>query len=142
MNPVSPSRLPKAASDAGAGPPAPPAGRVLVVAGDDSTAESLRAMLSEAGVESLALRMPSAVLEHAREFRADAIVLDLQLEGRGGFDLARQFRRDSAFIRCALIAIGASDDAETRMRASAAGFDHYLLRPVRIDDLLAVLRGR
>jgi CheY-like chemotaxis protein len=78
-------------------------------------------------------------LAQARALRPDAIVLDLQMPGLSGPDLARALRADDATRHIPLIAAtGYSRGHEAEARA--AGVDSIVAKPCDPDALVAEIR--
>ena len=67
------------------------------------------------------------------------MLLDLSMPGMDGFDLARQLRK--ATPSCpSIVAVSGWADLPTKQKAREAGIDGYLVKPVEIEDLRAMLR--
>ena len=62
------------------------------------------------------------------------------MPGLTGFDAARALKTDPATASIPLVAFTALAMAPDRERASAAGFDDYVVKPVDRDALAGVLR--
>ena len=69
----------------------------------------------------------------------DAIVLDLQLPGLDGWELARRIRERPALRDLPLVAFSARVMPDDRERAEEAGFDQFLAKPCDPDVLLEEL---
>ena len=90
----------------------------MVVVGDGETA--LRRLSDEAG-------------------RFDAVILDVMLPGRDGFDVAKQLRGTGDFVPILMLtALGRPDDV---LRGFESGADDYLPKPFELTILLARVRG-
>jgi two-component system cell cycle response regulator DivK len=63
-------------------------------------------------------------------FRADVILMDLQLPEVDGLTLTRQLRGDPAFARIIIIAVTSYAMKGDRERALAAGCDDYVTKPI------------
>lgn len=77
-----------------------------------------------------------AILERVRP---DLILLDLNLPGMNGLELARTIRRDAGLRHIPMIATTANALAEDRERCLAAGCDVYLPKPLDIRVLRELL---
>lgn len=73
----------------------------------------------------------------ARPF--DAVICDIGLPLLDGYDLIRRLRQSPHGQRPTAIALSGYCQADDRARALGAGFDHYFVKPVNPDALLAVL---
>jgi CheY-like chemotaxis protein len=101
---------------------------VLLVEDDLTVAEVVCGLLRVDGHRVVhAAHALDALAEFATS-RFDAALLDLDLPGIDGFALARQLRAQGAVLP--LIAITARADAEAQPTAMAAGFDHFIRKPV------------
>jgi DNA-binding response OmpR family regulator len=76
----------------------------------------------------------------ALERRPDAVVCDLGLPGRTGFEVAEAVRRGLAH-RPLLVAVTAYEDEAVRGRARWAGFDHFLVKPADPGEVGAIVGG-
>jgi DNA-binding response OmpR family regulator len=74
-------------------------------------------------------------LFHAVEGRYDAIVLDLMLPRRDGWDVLEQLRR--AGRQTPVLLLTARDEVTDRVRGLNAGADDYLAKPFAIEELIA-----
>jgi YesN/AraC family two-component response regulator len=69
------------------------------------------------------------------------MLVDLGMPGMDGFRLAEFVRREESLQRTLLVAVTGYAGAAVEEEAQAAGFDHYLLKPVAIHQLLDLLRS-
>jgi len=69
----------------------------------------------------------------------DAIILDVGLPDRSGFDLARQLRREGASVP--ILMLTARDSVGDRVEGLDAGADDYLVKPFAYEELVARLRA-
>jgi two-component system, cell cycle response regulator DivK len=80
-----------------------------------------------------------AGLEKARRMQPDVIVMDLQMPGLSGTEVAQALRADAATRHIPLIA--ATGHSRTDLSdARAAGFDSIVVKPCDPDDLVAEIR--
>ncbi|MGR8934511.1 MAG: response regulator [Gammaproteobacteria bacterium] len=119
--------------------------QVLVVDDNHDFAESIAMLLRMFGhiVETAADGTEG--LQAAQHFDADVIVLDIGLPGMDGYELAMRLRCAYADRPLLIIALSGYGRAEDKMRAAAAGIDHYLVKPAdteRLQDVIAAYRCR
>jgi two-component system, sensor histidine kinase and response regulator len=83
----------------------------------------------------------NAVLAAASETQYDVILMDCQMPGIDGYEATRQIRKleAGASHRAWIIAMTANAMAGDRARCSEAGMDDYVAKPVRAEELVAVL---
>lgn len=141
-------RLPVAAL-AGGEPPraassAAPKGccRVLLVEDNIDACETLKAFLELEAHEVTMAHDGKAGLEAmlARDF--DVVVCDIGLPGMDGLEVVARLRASTQGAQPVAIGLSGYGQAEDRSRALAAGFDHYLVKPVSPDALLALVAAR
>ena len=102
--------------------------RLLMVEDDLTIAEVLAGMLLAQGHRVVHAPHGLAALTEAASDTFDAALLDLDLPGMDGFDLARTLRANGFTGR--LLAVTARADAEAETLARDAGFDGFLRKPV------------
>jgi DNA-binding response OmpR family regulator len=111
--------------------------RILVVEDDEAMRELLRLHLSSAGydVEAAedAIAGGYAVLKGA----PDLIVCDISMPHMNGFELVAALRADRSLPRMPVIFLTSVQDGEGRARE--LGAVEYLLKPVRLEELLAAV---
>ncbi len=121
--------------------PREPVERVLVVDDSADNALIMQKLLSLKGhTVRTAVDGPSA-LDCLDEFRPHAIVLDLNLPGLSGHEVAQAVRRHPTFGSVLMIAVTGHGRDEDRVRSRQAGIDHHLVKPVDIAQLARLLAG-
>ena len=119
--------------------PSRPRPRVLVVDDSADTARAMARLLASEGFEVRVAHDGPAALEAARADRPDAILLDIGLPGKDGYEVAREVRLDPALAGATLIAISGYGQEDDRRRALDAGFDDHLVKPVNYPTLYTLL---
>jgi signal transduction histidine kinase len=119
----------------------PPASRrILAVDDNRDVADTLAMMLRMEGHEVRVVNHAAAVLEAARDFRPDVVLLDIGLPGgMNGYELARRLRERPGQGQVLLVALTGYGQDEDKRLAREAGFDAHLTKPADLDDLLALL---
>jgi CheY-like chemotaxis protein len=116
-----------------------PRRRVLVVDDVATNRDVLRELLAPLDFVITEAATGAEALAATREARPDLVLLDLQMPGMNGFELARALRREADGAPLKLIAMSASVLSLKRQDAFDAGCDDFLAKPFREDDLLARL---
>ncbi len=73
------------------------------------------------------------------EYKPDVVLLDLNLPGVDGYKLCRQIKADENLSRPIVVAISGMEDADTESRATEAGADAFLKKPIQLDELPALI---
>jgi CheY-like chemotaxis protein len=107
-----------------------PPPRLLIVDDNRDAADSLALLLGLWGYRPEVAYDGAAALDLVRSGCPDGILLDLALPGVDGYQLAADLRRQPDCIDTPLIAVTGYATAAHRQRARAAGFDHFLVKPV------------
>ena len=120
-------------------PPGDAAVRVLVVDDEPSLAELLSSVLRFEGWEVQTAADGQGAIRAARDFRPDAVILDVMLPDLDGLDVLRRLRQEQPQV-CVLF-LTARDAVEDRVAGITAGGDDYVTKPFSIEEVLARLRG-
>jgi len=113
--------------------------KVLVVDDNAMIAMSMGWMLEEMGHDFQVVNDGREALEAARDYRPDAILLDIGLPVMDGYEVCRAFRQDEAFRKTLIVAqTGWGQDRDKEL-AIQAGFDHHLVKPVAYEALEQLL---
>jgi PAS domain S-box-containing protein len=113
--------------------------RVLVVDDNVDAATVLGAFLETAGHRVDVVHDPYAALARTREQDYDVCLLDIGLPGMDGLALASRIREQARDPRPLLVAVTGYGQPHDRRAALAAGFDHYLVKPIGAIDLHALI---
>jgi two-component system, OmpR family, response regulator len=113
--------------------------RVLVVEDDPKMAALLRRGLVEEGHGADVARTGDDAIWMAQAVEYDAIVLDLMLPGRNGFEVCRELR--TVGVWSPVLMLTARDAVEDRVDGLDAGADEQLRKPFSFAELLARLRA-
>ena len=121
--------------------PKPPtaARRILVVDDMRDSADSLAVLLGMGGDETQTAYDGLEAVESAEAFRPDVILLDVGMPRMNGYDACRAIRQQPWGKSIAIIAMTGWGQDDDRRKSREAGFDHHLVKPVDIDDLLKLL---
>jgi PAS domain S-box-containing protein len=111
--------------------------RVLVVDDNVDAAESIGMILRLAGYDVRCVYDGPSVLQTAKVYRPDVVVLDIGLPGMSGYDVARELREQPEFRRTPLVAVTGYGQEEDRRLSQEAGFDYHLTKPVDPEALQA-----
>jgi two-component system OmpR family response regulator len=81
----------------------------------------------------------TSAVRAAREFRPDAVVLDVMLPDFDGLEVLRRMRAADADLP--VVFLTARDAVEDRIAGLTAGGDDYVTKPFSLEELVARLRG-
>ncbi|HSN35044.1 MAG TPA: response regulator transcription factor [Arthrobacter sp.] len=105
---------------------------LLIVEDDEAVASALQAAMTSAGHRaSRVSRGADALLRHRK---ADMILLDLGLPDLDGLDVLRKLRQVSL---SPILILTARDDERSVVRGLRLGADDYLIKPIKVIELLA-----
>ena len=114
------------------------AGRVLVVDDEPQIVRALRTSLEATGYDVDVAATGEQAVAAAAMRPPDAVILDLVLPDRSGFDVCRELR---GWSKAAILVLSAVGDEGEKVAALDAGADDYVTKPFGIDELLARLRA-
>ena len=110
--------------------------RILVVEDDADTARMMSRLLNSSGYPTMTAGTVAEARQLCDGHRFDLLIADLSLPDGSGVEL---LRHDENCFRKGIIVSGHDEDAHTALGV-AAGYSDYLLKPIRFDDLLKVVR--
>ena len=113
--------------------------RILVVDDNVDAAESLADLLESMGQQTRTAHSGPAALQAALDFRPDLVLLDIGLPGLSGYEVARRFRADETLATVTLVAVTGWGTEEDQRKATEAGFDIHLTKPIEMTDIDRVL---
>ena len=113
--------------------------RVLVVDDEPTLAELLAMALRYEGWEVRSAGDGQTAVRTAREFRPDAVVLDIMLPDFDGLEVLRRLRGEAPDVP--VLFLTAKDSVEDRITGLTAGGDDYVTKPFSLEEVVARLRG-
>ena len=96
-------------------------------------------MVEAIGHEYRLVHESKFAVETAREYRPDAILLDINMPGMDGYAVCRALREQPLFEDTVIIAQTGWGQTQDRASIGESGFDHHLTKPVNIDRLEQML---
>ena len=99
---------------------------------------TLALLLRAVGQDASTANDGPTAIEWVHENKPDIVFLDVAMPGMDGFEAARRIR-DTAIHDVTLVALSGYGQESDRRQAFAAGFNHYLTKPVSIEALRELL---
>jgi signal transduction histidine kinase len=126
-------------AEAAPSPAVVPVLRVVLVEDNEDAADLLSTWLERIGCDVQVARTGPDGLAVVMESKPDVVLCDIGLPGIDGVELCRRvvLGSDTPPVMVALTGWGMEAD---RRRTSEAGFQHHLVKPVAMDQLLRVLQ--
>jgi DNA-binding NtrC family response regulator len=112
------------------------AAKVLIAEQDQSVIRLLKTVLTNAGHRVVLAKDGDKALQSVDEYEIDLALIDAELKGSRGIDLARKIKKDHPDVSVAFLCYFGS--SRSAIAAADAGVDRYILKP--FDDLAAVNR--
>ena len=113
--------------------------RVLVVDDEPTLAELLSMALRYEGWDVRTAANGSDAVRTARDFRPDAVILDVMLPDMDGLEVLRRLRAESPLLP--VVFLTAKDGVADRIAGLTAGGDDYVTKPFSLEEVAARLRG-
>jgi len=119
--------------------PAPKVKKVLVIDDDENLLKLLGAVVSAAGYRPYLATSGVRGLETARATTPDVVLLDIGMPGMDGFATFNVLRAEPALAQSKIVALTAYTGAAERERIALHGFDGFIPKPFRREQLIQVL---
>lgn len=115
--------------------------RVLVVDDEADVRQWITAGLEEWGAEVSAFSSTGEALEALEELHPDVLISDIGMPGEDGYALMRKIRKLEPELGGGIpaVALTGYSRVEDYKEALAAGFQLHVAKPVRADELIAVV---
>ena len=112
--------------------------KLLIVDDEATLREMLCDYLPAHGFDVRAVADGAAMCAELKRFGPDLVILDVNLIGESGYDLAREIAKRS---RAGILMLTAVGDLPHRLEGLAAGADDYMAKPFEPRELLARVRS-
>ena len=114
--------------------------RILVVEDNSKNLKLVRDVLQFAGFEIIEATTGEDGVELMAREHPDLVLMDLQLPGIDGAEALRQIREMPDIGQVPVLAVTAFAMDEDRRRASRAGFDGYVEKPISVRTFVQQVR--
>jgi len=115
--------------------------RILCVDDNRDATDSAVELLRLVGFDAVACYDGPDALAAAGDFAPDICLLDLNMPGMDGDELAGRLRDQAAGRAVLFIAVTARGDPESRRRTAEAGFTLHLVKPVDPHQFIRILEA-
>ena len=113
--------------------------KILCIEDNPANMRLIEAILSRRNIQVLTASVPGLGLELARTHLPALILLDINLPDMDGYDVMRCLKENEATRYIPVVAISANAMPEDLARGKAAGFFDYLVKPLDMNQMLAVV---
>ena len=111
--------------------------RVLIVDDEAELVSALEERLNLRGFQASGVTTGAEALSLLAELPFDVVVLDLKMPGLGGLEVIRRIKDEHPDLHVILLT-GWGSEEDARKGQELGAYD-YLMKPVKIDDLVRVL---
>ena len=112
--------------------------RILIVDDNQDAANAMAMLVEEMGGDARVAYDGESALEQLQEYQPEVILLDIGMRGLDGYETCRRIRQVLG-NRVLLVALTGFGQKQDRERATRAGFDAHLIKPVYGAALAGVL---
>jgi signal transduction histidine kinase len=116
--------------------------RILLVDDNVDFVSTMADLLTSIGHQVKVAQDGNQALEIAAGFAPEFAFLDIGMPGMSGYELARRLRELPQTANTVLVAITGWGQEKDRQQSRAAGFDHHLVKPVELDQILELLEEK
>ena len=115
---------------------------VLIVDDDWLAAEINASVLRSDGMTVTTVTDPAKAVEAIEALGPDIVLMDMQMPGIGGVELARVIRQSMHFVSLPIVFLSAERDEDRQLAARRQGGDDFIKKPVQPDMLVSLVRLR
>jgi signal transduction histidine kinase/ActR/RegA family two-component response regulator len=116
--------------------------KVLLIEDNEDARHALLTMLRHYGFRTFAAADGLEGVSVAAEVQPDAAVIDIGLPQYDGYEVARRLRQGPGGDDVFLVALTGYSSRDARRKATEAGFDEYLIKPVSPSELADLIESR
>jgi DNA-binding response OmpR family regulator len=114
---------------------------ILIVEDEITTLKLIKIVLQREGYHIATATSGSEGLRKVEEISPDLVILDILLPGMDGFQVCQYLRKNPQTENLPVIMFSSLDRPVDQRHAYLAGSDDYLIKPVRMTDLLDKVRA-
>jgi twitching motility two-component system response regulator PilH len=116
-------------------------GKRVLIAEDSLTGlQLIESSLRQAGYETVTAKDGEEAEQKIRTEKLDAVILDVVMPKKNGFQICRELRRDPNYQYLPVIFISSKSEVSDRLWGLKQGANEYLIKPFHIRDLVATVK--
>ena len=115
--------------------------KVLIAEDEPHIVESLSFVLQRAGFSVRAVSDGAEVLPSIQSIRPDAVILDIMLPNRNGFEVLKQIKAGGAYRDIPVLMLSAKGQEQDRATARQLGADAFITKPFSNREVVECLAG-
>jgi two-component system, chemotaxis family, response regulator PixH len=116
-------------------------GTILIIKDSLSDLDLISTYLEEQGYNIIKATTAQEGLEITLEVKPDAIVTDVVIPGRTGFELCRFLKSHSTHQHIPILVCSSNNQENNRLWVRKQGADAYFTTPFTAEDLLSAIEG-
>lgn len=116
--------------------------RVLIVDDDPELAGYVEVVLDGAGMIARSITDPFAAMDAIHEFHPELIMLDLNMPGCSGAELAAVIRQQDSLSSVSIVFLSSEEDPARQIAAMHSGGDDFLPKSLRAEHLISAVEAR
>lgn len=114
---------------------------VLLIEDEPNISEAISFILGRGGIEVSCHANGHDAVETVVAQRPDAVILDVMLPGRSGFDILRDLRAGQGTADLPVLMLTAKGQSRDRELALQAGASNFIAKPFSNADILAAVQA-
>lgn len=116
--------------------------RVLIVDDDQELATRFALVLRNARMLVEVLKQPTQILQRMQQFNPEVVLLDINMPGCSGTELAQIIRFQDEWLRVPIVYLSAETDLARQMDALLRAGDDFVTKPISDSALLTTVFSR
>jgi DNA-binding response OmpR family regulator len=113
--------------------------RIVLVEDEPNIIEAISFILSRDGWDVTTHANGETAVAAVRSAQPDAVVLDVMLPGKSGYDILKELRADADFAALPVLMLTARGQKKDRELAAALGVTRFMTKPFSNTELLAAV---
>jgi DNA-binding response OmpR family regulator len=114
---------------------------VLLIEDEPNISEAIRFILGRDGIDVSCHSQGHDAIEMILAHRPDAVILDVMLPGRSGFDILRDLRAEAQTVDLPILMLTAKGQSRDRELALQAGATGFIAKPFSNAEMLASVKS-
>lgn len=116
--------------------------RVLIIDDDQTLAEHYKLVLGTVDIRAEVISNPQEIFSALNDFHPELILLDINMPGCSGIELAQVIRLNQDWLRVPLTYLSSEQDEEKRALAMVRAGDDFLSKPLSDLELITAVSAR